>query len=185
MIPRFVQLLLPTRQSKSIVRPVNSTETSTLPESLSRYVRELDTFTPVLTIGPLPVVGGGSVGVGAGGGGDVAVPLTLKVQFPEPPPYGYTVTVCVPASSVPLHESLLVPPRFVQEEPFTRQSMSRFMPVRLTLTSVLESSLKRQGFSPSPVSDTVCQWQPKTAHLWQLKTAHFLGGDRVRIGRLE
>ena len=151
MIPRFVQLLLPTRQSKSIVIPVNSTETSTLPESLSRYVRELDTFTPVLTIGPLPVVGGGGVGVGGGGGGvgvgvggggDVAVPLTLKVQFPEPPLYGYTVTVCLPASSVPLHESLLVPPRFVQEEPFTRQSMSRFMPVRLTLTSVLESSLK-------------------------------------------
>jgi len=44
---------------------------------------------------------------------------------------------------VPLHESSLVPPRFVQEEPFTRQSMSRFMPVRLRLTSVLESSLKR------------------------------------------
>ena len=44
------------------------------------------------------------------------VPLTLSVQFPEPPLFGYTVTLCVPASSVPLHESSLVPPRFVQEE---------------------------------------------------------------------
>ncbi len=49
-----------------------------------------------------------------------------------------------------------MPPRFVQLEPFTRQSMFRFIPVKLKLTSVLESSLKLYDFSPeTPVSDTV------------------------------
>ena len=118
---RFVQRLPETVQSKSVVIPLNSTDTSTRRESVSEYVLELDTFTPLLTISPPPVVGGG-VGAGAGGGGDVAVPLTLSVQFPASALYGYTVTACVPASSVPLHESFLVPPRFVQEEPFTRHS---------------------------------------------------------------
>ena len=56
----------------------------------------------------------------------MAVPLTLSVQFPAPPLYGYTVTLCVPASSVPFHESSLVPPWFVHEELFTRQSMFWF-----------------------------------------------------------
>ncbi|MDE2976029.1 MAG: hypothetical protein OXU63_00745 [Acidobacteriota bacterium] len=60
------------------------------------------------------------------------MPLTLNVQLPETALCGYTVTVCVPGPSVPPHESSLVPPRFVQRELFTRQSMSRSMPVRLT-----------------------------------------------------
>ena len=30
-----------------------------------------------------------------------------------------------------------------------------------------------------------CQWQPKTAHLWQLKTAHFFVGGRVLSRRPE
>ncbi|MDE2691961.1 MAG: hypothetical protein OXI49_15755 [Acidobacteriota bacterium] len=93
-------------------------------------------------MGPRFVVGGDGVDVGPVGRGEVVLPLTLNVQFPEPPPYGYTVTVCVPALSVPLQESSCVPPRLVQAELFTRQSMSRFMPVRLTLTSVLASNLK-------------------------------------------
>ncbi|MYH26804.1 MAG: hypothetical protein F4156_16415 [Holophagales bacterium] len=62
--------------------------------------------------------GGGSDGGGSDGGGsdgsEVAVPLTPSVQLPVPPRYGYTVTVCVPALSVPLQESSLVPQRFVQ-----------------------------------------------------------------------
>ncbi|MXX74702.1 MAG: hypothetical protein F4Y77_04755 [Holophagales bacterium] len=98
------------------------------------------------------------MGCGGGGGGvtDVGVlSPTLSVQLPEPPPYGYTLTVCVPAESVPLQESSLVPPRFVQEELFTRQSMSLSMPVRLTLTSAAESRLKSYDSSPAPVSDTV------------------------------
>ena len=63
-------------QSKSVVIPVNSTDTSTRWESVSEYVLELDTFTPVFTIGPVVgggggggVVGGGVVGGGGGGGG--------------------------------------------------------------------------------------------------------------------
>jgi len=102
-------------------------------------------------------VGGGDPGgdgVGAGGG-ELLDPLTLSVQLPEPPPYGYTLTVCVPAPSVPLQESSAVPPRLVQRKPSTLQSMSRSMPVRLTLTSVVEATLNSYDVSPAPLSETV------------------------------
>ena len=97
------------------------------------------------------------MGGGGGGRGDdteVGVSaLTLSVQLPEPPPYGYTVTVWVPASSVPLHESSRVPPLFVHEKLFTRQSISRFMPVSERLTSELDDSLNLYVWSPeTPVS---------------------------------
>jgi len=96
----------------------------------------------------------GGDGAGAGGG-DVDVPLTLSVQLPESALYGYTLTVCVPAPSRPLQESSAVPPRFVQRAPFTLQSMSRSIPVRLTLTSVSESKLNSYDSPPAPLSDTV------------------------------
>ena len=63
--------------------------------------------------------------------------------------------LCDPAASSPLQSSSLVPPRFEQREPLTRQSMSLSMPVRLTLTSVAESRLNSYDSSPAPVSDTV------------------------------
>jgi hypothetical protein len=100
--------------------------------------------------------GVGGCGVGGCGVTDAGVSaLTLSVQLPESALYGYTVTVCVPVASVPLQESATVPPRFVQREPFTLQSMSRSMPVRLTLTFVLDATLNSYDFSPEPVSETV------------------------------
>ena len=85
----------------------------------------------------------------------MVVPLTLNVQLPASALYGYTVTVCVPALSVPLQESSAVPPRFVQRELFTRQSMSRFMPVRLTVISSVADTMNWYDFWPESVSETV------------------------------
>ena len=142
--------------------PVSDTFTVWRDASVNEYVRpELSVSvaytSPTRVSSVRRTLVGGERGVEGGGvaGGDAVVPLTLSVQLPESALYGYTVTVCVPVASVPLQESAAVPPRFEQREPFTLQSMSRSMPVRLTFTAVLDSSLNSYDFSPEPVSDTL------------------------------
>ena len=64
----------PGRPSGSCIIPVNSIDTSARWDSVSEYALELDTFTPVFTIGP--VVGSGVVGGGGGGGSEGVGPVT-------------------------------------------------------------------------------------------------------------